>query len=62
MDISETTAFNDGEAIIDRAADIDGKAVIIRTMDIDRGVDIDSNSEKTNKGGAGRLTFSQIHK
>ena len=36
--INETTAFNDGGAVIN------------------------SSSEKTDKGGAGRFTFSQVHK
>ena len=49
MDINQTTAFNDrGAADIDQGAVIDGVA------------DVNSSSEKTDKGGAGR--FSQIQK
>ena len=44
IDINQTTAFNDGGAVIDGAADID------------------SSSEKTDKGCDRRLTFSQIQK
>ena len=68
MDTNQTKAFNDGAVIIDGAADIDrgadmdGGAVIDGAADIDGGAVIDSSSEKTDKSGAGRFTFSQIHK
>ena len=55
MDTNQTKAFNDGAVVMD-GADMDGGA------DIDGGAVIDSSSEKTDKSGAGRFTFSPIHK